>query len=129
VLLSTFFGSSCHDEQVSKEEWQFAQTTRNVVCGNLIPRQVEDNELSHEWFQSFEAAAQSAQLDNRVHWLRLFYAQDKGQPLAHELLLDNQPWEPHQAQVLDWEWTKCDSFYSVRMFMTILPMNGTVEQS
>jgi hypothetical protein len=125
VLLSTFFGSSCHDDQVDKEEWNIAETKRQVVCGNMIPRQLGDNELSHEWYQSFEALVHTAQLDNRVHWLRLFYAHDKGHSIAHELLLDNEPWEPHETEVLNWTWTKSPSFYSVRMFMTILPFEET----
>lgn len=121
VLLNTFFGSCDHDNQVMKEEWRFASGKRKVVCGNVIPRQIGTNHLTYEWFNTFESAIKSAHLDNRLHWVRLFFAQQENQPITHELLLDNDAWEPFQSAVLNWKWARHANFYSMRMFLTILP--------
>ncbi|MBL0185684.1 MAG: hypothetical protein IPP97_08135 [Candidatus Obscuribacter sp.] len=124
VLLNTFFGPCQHEDQVTIEEWVIAGVKRKVICGNVIPRQVGNSELTFDCFQNLQSVVEAAQLDDRMHWIRLFYGQKDNQPLAHELLLDNQPWEPHQSQVPQWKWAQQQDFYSMRMFLTILPIDN-----
>ncbi|HEX8911749.1 MAG TPA: DUF6348 family protein, partial [Humisphaera sp.] len=119
VLLAAFFGVD--NEQVTREEWSLGGRRGRVVLGTVGFRGEAPTleGLSNEWFAALQQAVQRRPLRPGSHWVRLYYGQMRGEPLACEVLLDNDVWADVQAEMAAFGWQAKEPFYSVRLFLTI----------
>jgi hypothetical protein len=124
VFLTAFFRSD--DQQVSQEEWVVGGRTSRVTIGNVGIRgkpPVQGEELVG-WFKRFEEKLKENQLRPGTHWVRLYYGQMQGRPMACEVLLNNDVWEEMQSEMAAVAWPVGEEFYSVRVFLVIQVSNG-----
>ncbi len=55
------------------------------------------------------------------HWVRLYYAQNQGETVVCEVLIDNDAQIELQRETASFAWPAADEFYSVRLFLTLQP--------
>ena len=122
VILSTFFTQE-YDDQVTVEEWSINGKARAVIMGNVVGR-ASGGELPEavntDWFPVLEEGIQALPLDDGDHWVRLFFAQQGGEQLALEVLLDNEPCDELVKKLRAFPWPSLDAFYSQRLFLIIM---------
>lgn len=107
------------DEQVTVERWTIGDAAYDAFIGTVTSRGTPPGGPPVQWFETFETAVRSARLTGDLHWIRLYYAQVKQQPVAMEVLLDNEPWEAVASEMAKYPWPRIDDFYSVRFFMIL----------
>jgi Family of unknown function (DUF6348) len=125
VMLSAFFRAT-PDEQVTREQWNIARTTRQMTLGNVVFRGRTPADPVH-WFPQLETALKSLALPEGTHWLRLYYAQRDSQAMIHEALLDNETWPELQEAMARFSWPLMGDFYSARLFLVIQGGVGLAE--
>jgi hypothetical protein len=123
VLLAAFFAApeGGDDPQVSRERWAVGGSPARAVVGNVGVRgkpPVEGAALV-AWYDCLRELIQGRQLRPGTHWVRLYYGQTGGKPLACEVLLDNDVWDEVQAEMAAFAWPAGDAFYSVRIFLVL----------
>ena len=124
VLLAAFLRPG--DDQVSQEEWAVGGRPCRVTIGNVGVRgkpPVQGEQLVG-WFKRFEEKLREKHLPPGTHWVRLYYAQRRGQAVACEVLLDNEVWEEVRSEMAALDWPAGEEFYSVRTFLVIQVKNG-----
>src|SRR6266540_2237247 len=124
VLLAAFFRSD--DQQVSQEAWVVGGRTSRVTIGNVGVRgkpPVQGDQLVG-WFKRFEEKLKEKHLRPGTHWVRLYYGQMQGRPMAFEVLLNNDVWEEMQSEMAAVDWPSGEEFYSVRVFLVIQVADG-----
>lgn len=117
VILTAFFGSP-QDEQIHCEEWEIAETPRQVTLGNAICRGTPPADIVAQ-FSQLEAVLKSSLLPKGAHWVRIYYAQINNQTVSCEALLDNEPWPELQEALMHFAWPAAAEFYSIRLFLCI----------
>jgi hypothetical protein len=121
VLLHAFWLSE-PDEQVDIENWIIGENGFHAVMGGATGRGTQPSGgIPLGWFATFEDAVKSSRLSPTTHWIRVYYAQVQGQPMAVEVLFDNEPWVSVQQIIQNIEWPQTEEFYSVRFFMVLVP--------
>jgi hypothetical protein len=122
VLLAAFLGWD--GEEVTTETWQVGSLTKVATIGDFVikanpsfVRRAGAQVVPR--FGHLQNAIQAAEMGPGIHWVRLYYAQMGGKTLTSEVLLDNDTWEPIQAQVEQWGWIKSDELYSMRVFLIL----------
>lgn len=123
VLLRAFFSVPGYEEQITVESWNIAGTPRTVVFGNAVlhgraPEAVRD---PTEWFGRLETGIRSQALSPEAHWIRFYYAHNRGEELATEALLDNETWTSVEELMQAFPWPASEGFYSARLFLVVLP--------
>ena len=118
VLLSAFIRPP--DEHVLVETWRVGGIDRKVILGNLVIRGV-DSGLEHgtPWIKAFETSLRSLPLTSGTHWVRVYYAQRNEQPMALEVLLDNEPWQELADLLKTAPWPAAPDFFSWRLFLVL----------
>ena len=123
VLLQAFFHDSQREDMA--EAWQMPRGNFKAWVGDATFRgqpPVEGEELV-SWFGVFADAIQKTPLaPNMYHWIRLYYAQNQGEVMPCEVLLDNHPWEAMQQYMARFSWPRGESFYSTRLFLVLQPV-------
>ncbi len=120
VLLAAFYVDE-DDDQVEKEKWKINGQMRRVTIGNIGIRgttPIPDSPPT-EWFQSLENAIRDSELPAGTHWVRCYYGQMQNEPLAVEVLLDNEDWPTARTKMQQHDWPKSEDYYSVRIFLII----------
>ncbi len=121
VLLGAFFDRLCKD-QVEQEEWIIDGTPRWVTSGNVIVRgdfpKAASGNFDMQWYKEFDNRLKAQRLPPGTHWIRLYYGQHEGQPLACDVLVDNQPWTDLQRE-MSAIMPKVAEFYDVRRFLVV----------
>jgi len=118
TVLSAFFTSK-FDEEVRKLQWPINNKEFEVVSSNIGVRGTMPENSTLEWLNEFETAIQKLELEEGVHWVRLYYAQDQNQTTACEVLLNNENCVSIQEKAVKFDWHKQDEFYSLRVFMIL----------
>lgn len=121
VLARTLFGSCPHADLVSERVWTINGVPRKVIGGAIQPEMPEELQPNFDWFQDLVAAVLKSPLDNRLHWIRLWYCQKHGEPTTCSLKLDNEHWVEFEQQMPNWKFKRENGIYRMRMFMTVLP--------
>lgn len=112
--------------QVETEEWTINGRNRTVVIGGMGIRRFTKAEFHPptEWFSVVQQEIERFPLDERCHWIRCYYAQMGGKPMAIEALLDNED----SAELIDTmkriEWPSDPDFYSLRVFLLVQEFKG-----
>ncbi|MFX0061603.1 MAG: DUF6348 family protein [Candidatus Hermodarchaeota archaeon] len=119
VFLAAFFDPN--DDHVTKEIWSIRGKKKRVIIGNIgirgeIPT---ENNVHVSWFEKFEKKIQMENLEQGIHWIRLYFAQMNNEQLECEVLLDNAHWEKMQKEMAAIDWPKSNNFFSVRIFIII----------
>jgi hypothetical protein len=124
VLLAAFYRD--HDDQVETEHWDVNGQPRRVIVGNMGIRGTPPNpgEPLIEWFIALENQIKVSSLPGGTHWVRCYYAQMQNQPIAVEVLLDNDEWDVVQSEMAKFSWPNGEDFYSVRVFLIIQDKEG-----
>lgn len=119
VLVAVFFASDC--THVTREEWVLGGRNCRVTNGGVgvKGRPPVDGEGLFEWYRHFEAKIREQRLSPGTHWIRLFFGQYQGKPLACEVLLDNQKSPELQSEMAAFAWPAGQEFYSVRIFLVL----------
>lgn len=118
VLLGAFLRPP--DEQVEVEEWEISGVRRRVILGGLVSRGVPPSGgTAHAWFRELERALKTLPLVSGTHWLRVYYAQNRSQPMMLEVLLDNEEWPELKAALEKAPWPHGKDFFSQRLFLVL----------
>lgn len=113
------------DERAARETWVIDGKKRPVVHGHVGIRGAREHDASlSDWVPRLRHHVEAQSLDPGLHTLRFFYAQSSGDPLAHEALLDNEPWEPVQSAMKGEVLPAADGYLSVRLFAVIHAESG-----
>lgn len=120
VILSSIF-EVANTDQVETQEWTVNQRQRNVVIGGMGIRRFTDSEFSPptEWFSTVQKQIERLPLDDRCHWIRCYYAQMDGRPMAIEALLDNEESPILSNTMKKIAWPADSEFYSLRIFLMV----------
>jgi hypothetical protein len=122
VLLDAFLG---HGHETSVQEWhlpggRFTTWIGDATFRGQLPGEGEEN---LRWFQALADAIRSSDLNpQQSHWIRLYYAQQQGQTVICEVLLDNEPWHEVQHAMQNFTWQPSEEFYSARVFLVLQPL-------
>ncbi|MFP2924685.1 DUF6348 family protein [Pyxidicoccus sp. 3LG] len=118
VLLAAFMRAP--DAHVTVEQWSVGGIPRRVLMGDVLVRGEQTLEAEHRsWFDSLERALRALPLVPGTHWLRVYFAQMREQPMTLEVLLDNEEWPELSAALADAHWPKAPGFLSTRLFLVI----------
>lgn len=95
--------------------------TRALTIGEVVVRGTlpDEESLDMGWFRTFKSKLKEASIPGGTHWVRIYYAQQKGELLAKEVLLDNEPWDWMQGALSDVAWPKAPEFLSLRVFLVL----------
>ncbi|MCD8178794.1 MAG: DUF6348 family protein [Tannerellaceae bacterium] len=123
VLLDAFFTKEYKDE-VFRREITVGQQAFELIQGPLGRRGNLPEGYSHDWVDSFiDEMVQTHKFTDGIHWIRIFWGQNNGQELTHEVVIDNQPDEV----LKDGQWKKnlplTEGFYTLRLFMILQNKN------
>ena len=120
VILSSFTDMA-NTDQVETEEWTINGRKRNVVIGGMGIRRFSDAEFNPptKWFSVVQKEIERMPLDDRCHWIRCYYAQMDGKPMAIEALLDNEESAILLASMKQIEWPTDPEFYGLRIFLVV----------
>ena len=118
VLLTAFFRAD--DGQVAQEEWLVGGRKARVTVGNVgIRGKPPARERVMGCVKGLERVIQEAPLRPGTHWVRLYYAQMRGEILGCDVLLDNEVWEEVESTMRAADWPSSEEFYSVRLFLVL----------
>lgn len=120
VILSTI-SDFVNADQVDTEEWTINGRTRNVLIGGMGIRRITYAEFTPptEWFSTIQNRIENLPLDERCHWIRCYYAQVDGKPMAIEALLDNEESSILVDAMKQIEWPTDSEFYGLRIFLVV----------
>lgn len=109
------------DDEVVRDAWEIDGSFRAVTIGQVAVRGKPPGgtELDLDWFRTFEAKLKASKIPEGTHWVRLYYAQQDSEPLAKEILLDNEPWTWIQEALAGVTWPQGPNFLSLRVFVVI----------
>lgn len=126
VLLSALWGV-VDDSQVFVEPYQINGRPWNLHLGNIVRKAADGADVPPptDLMPIFDQVISTLQLDARMHWGRLFYANLPNMNNIVEVLFDNQPSPVAQALFGAASWTRTDYFYSQRMFWVLTPDQTT----
>lgn len=102
----------------TEQTWTISGCDRTVTIGPVSWRGSEIGAKDHRWQKALGDVIQSAKIPEGLHWIDFYYAQNKEEVLACEVLLDNEPW-PALDVMREFNWMQSDEFYSVRLFMIL----------
>jgi uncharacterized protein DUF6348 len=111
-----------HSDQVEWEEWGDTGNKWQVCLGPLLRLSFCADPLPDMLVGDLLDKLKNALLSNltrECHWLRFYYMRKASSCLAIECLLDNDTWAEGEKLLTDWNWP--DGFYSVRLFLVLLP--------
>lgn len=118
VMLRGLLDHECSHVQLL--EMKIGGRMRKVVHGLVISRGGDEGSPPPtDWFPDFHEALDKTELSGGLHWIRLYVAQAKGEVLAVETLLDNEPWPALHEALAGVAWPKADHFQSVRTFLIV----------
>jgi hypothetical protein len=118
VLLSAFLGTA--HEHVTFETWRVGGIDRKVILGDVVARGPGEAPGPHEpWLESLKQGITSLPLATGIHWVRVFYAQAKGERMSLEVLLDNEPWVELTEKLASAAWPVAPEFLSRRLFLVL----------
>jgi len=108
-------------DQVEIEEWEIDGRKRKVVVGGMGIRRFTDAEFNPPtgWFATVQKQIEQLPLDQRCHWIRCYYAQMEGKPMAIEALLDNEESAILVDTMKQIEWPIDSEFYGLRVFLVV----------
>jgi len=110
-----------NDTHQEVESWTINGLPRIVSAGHAFIRgSIPDGQSAVKCIAMADDLLKDSDLPGGVHWLRVFYAQSKGEPMEIEVLLNNEPWDAFRAKLTQLPWPKVAPFYSVRRFMIIM---------
>lgn len=120
VILSSI-SAGANSDQVETEEWTINGRQRNVIIGGMGIRRFTDAEFDPptEWFSTVQTEIERLPLDERRHWIRCYYAQMDGKPMAVEALLDNEESSTLLDVMKQIEWPPDSEYYGLRIFLVI----------
>lgn len=107
------------DEQVDVETWTVNGVEYRAYLGPVTHRGETQAAVPTDWFTLFESSIRNATLTGDLHWIRLYYAQMNNETMDVEVLLDNETWDELQTTMRAYDWSRRETFYSVRMFMIL----------
>lgn len=120
LILATFFRKG--EDEVTLEGWNIAEIPRKVIFSHAIrkgnvPESLTNGEFP--WFSELEERLKALELPPGIHWVEMHFAQVDGDMLLCDVRLDNEEWQPAQMDIAFLGWPPGESFYSIRMFLTI----------
>lgn len=118
VILSAFYTSSFLDE-VKRYNWIIGDKLFDVTMSNIGVRGKLPEPFPTDWLDQFEEILQKQNLDEGIHWVRLFYAQQDYKMTTCEVLLDNDAWGDVLTHTTKLNWPKSENFFSLRVFMIL----------
>jgi hypothetical protein len=123
VLLSAFFGGSGCE---TIEEWDMPTGRFKAFIGGATFRgtlPIEGQEMVR-WFDTFaDGILQAPFSHQQSHWVRLYYGQNERKMMTCEVLVDNTVWNGAQQAMAQYPWIKADAFYSMRVFLVLVPVS------
>ncbi|NET35767.1 MAG: hypothetical protein F6K19_27700 [Cyanothece sp. SIO1E1] len=123
VFLSSLW--NCHDDQqVLKEIWTINSNPWDVYLGNIVRKAAGgiDVPVPSELMPVIETLISAEPISQDIHWLRVYYANMPSHNQIVEVLLDNEPWEQGHDEIQNMPWPVMETFYSVRMFLMMSPI-------
>lgn len=117
-MLVAFFHT---DHEAVRDAMVIDGVMRAVTIGEVSVRGNPPGGESMEmgWFQVFKKKLGQAELPGGTHWIRLYFAQQNGEILAKEVVLDNEPWPWMQQSLQDAPWPSGPDFMSARLFVVL----------
>ena len=108
-------------DQAEIEQWAINGQERNVVIGGMGIRRFTDAKFNPptEWFSAVQKQIEHLPLDERSHWIRCYYAQMDGKPMAIEALLDNEESSILVDTMKQIDWPIDSEFYGLRIFLVV----------
>ncbi|MBD8348402.1 DUF6348 family protein [Dysgonomonas sp. HGC4] len=119
VIFSAFYTSSSSSSEVKKYNCTIGDKPFEVTMSNIGVRGKLPESFPTNWLDQFEEILQKQNLDEGIHWVRLFYAQQDNKMTTCEVLLDNDVWGDVLAHTTKLNWPKSENFFSVRVFMVL----------
>jgi hypothetical protein len=120
VLLAAFLTPGRPDELITRETWAISGRPRQVTVGSMVVRGKPPAGWPElEFFHEFQRELSSHEVSDGTHWMRLYYAQSEGRPLATEVLLDNREWPAMQEAMTRAHWPQGADFFSLRVFLVV----------
>ena len=119
VLLAAFWGKNEH-EQIEIEHWEITGKRYTAYLGNFGRRVVgaDSADVPSDLFPRIEETIRQEHLTNEIHWFR-FFCGNLGNIFTYEALKDNEDWEAGIRCLESVQWSPCEVFYSVRLFLIL----------
>ncbi|HKQ71374.1 MAG TPA: DUF6348 family protein [Polyangiaceae bacterium] len=121
VIIASFVGDRFGNDRLRWETWTGRRAWR-VCVGSLL--QSHAQVASHPYgtfLEQLKAQLSSADLSPEPHWVRTFYAAQRGNAVAAEVLFDNEPWEKAERALRGLDWPATAQMFSLRQLLVMLP--------